>query len=139
MNKLTTLFAALALTLAACGDSGDSASKGSSSDYSNKTEVVEGYISEISKIADALESVTDKDSAEKAAKQIAKINAELDTITTAAEDMNQITFATAMAGKASDFQAAQIRISTAMQKLSQDHELMMILSEEINKTPKLDK
>ena len=143
MNRLNILAVlAAAMLLASCGDdsgdAGGSLPPPSEEMPSGVEDITTSFVNQLDGIATAVESVTDEDSARKAAQSIAQINKELDLLAEATADMSEMERSMAIMSKAQDLYKVQMRIAQGMQKLTANPELLQIVSDEIQATPDLE-
>ena len=126
MKRLAAIFGVIVtVTLSGCGGS-DSADVG------------ETYVNGMSQIADALESVTDEDSAKAAAHEIGQVTVRLQSVVDEINSMSEVEQALMVQKQAAKMVSVQNRISMALQKIvSKDPKLMNILGSELRSMPEL--
>jgi len=131
--------AAIAITaLAACGGGNDSPA--TSNVTAEKADGPNDYIAVYEKqliiIADAVESVTDEESARDAAAIIRDASAELDIVATKAENMSQMQQARFAMAFTTELADTQMRLVEAMSRLAAtDPEKMQMISEAMDDLP----
>ena len=141
--KLLTAIAATALLATGCGgeksaqsDTAKSGKTVSASKAKSGGEIADVYVSQLTKIADAVESVEDEKTAKKAAKAIASASKELEALAEKVETMDQTKQAMIFATRAQDFMGPQVRLATAMQKMATENpEHMELIQAELEKLP----
>lgn len=151
--KSSAIFVALvaSLALAGCGDKepkpqGDAITPQSDAptkEVKKSTaappiqKLANSYFSEMDKMAEALESVTDQASAEKAAATIAQVNANLEKlIDEAKKESSELSLAALAISQQEKFVAVQTRVTSAMTTLALNNPALMAgLAEAISKTP----
>ena len=126
MNRLVAMMGLIAaIALSGCGGS-DKADAGAS------------YVSGMSRIADALETVKDEDSAKAAAHEIGEATVKLEPVVDKINSMSSIEQAMMVRDHTAEMTEVQTRISTALQKIiAQDPKLMDIIGSELRGMPQL--
>ena len=125
---------ACTLALTGCGKGEDVEGKDITGSSSAK-DVGTAYINEMTRIADALETVNDEESARKAAATI-KVAAEgLESMGTELEgDMDPMKAMQVFGGRYQELIEVQSRIATSMMRIQNEHpELMEVISEETDR------
>ena len=136
--KTRILSAALlagAVMLTGCGSKDDAQGK-TAADITAKSsakDIGEAYVNELTRIADALETVDNKQSAEKAAKTIQKAAAGLDSLQEdldgKADSMKTLEI---LAARSGELTVLQTRIMEQMMRIQREHpELMETLDQEM--------
>lgn len=126
-NLVATFGLAAMLALAGCGGSGNSAS-----------DIGQAYISTLDRVAGALESVKDEDSAKAAAREIASANDTLENMVDEINSMSTTEQVAMMQKHAAKVAEIETRIGQAVQKIvSEDPKLLDIIGSEIQNMPKL--
>jgi len=126
MKRLVAIFGVIVtITLSGCGGS-DSADVG------------ETYVNGMSRIAGALETVKDEDSAKAAAREIGQVTVKLQSVVDEINSMSQAEQVMMVQKYATKMAEVQARMSTALQKIvSQDPKLMDIIGSELRSMPQL--
>lgn len=143
MKQTTLLLVGATLALSGCGNKSDTEVKTKPSIKKSMAitpaqKTTKAYITEMDKIATALETVTDKKSAKKAAAQIREINVEMDALSKKYNRQGtQIGMASVMMSHQQEFMAIQSRMSAVMLKLSANPALMETISDAMSETPNL--
>jgi len=144
MKQATLLLVGAALALSGCGKKSDTEVKSKPSIKNSiaitpAQKAAKAYITEMDKMVSALEAVTDAKSAEKAAAQIKKINARIETLSKKYDNQGtQINMAVVMMNNQQEFMAIQTRMSAAMMNLATgDPALMKTMTDAMSETPKL--
>lgn len=134
---MTAAGLAAALLLTGCGknDGIDGKSGADITSRSSASDIGEAYINEMTRIADALESVDDEASAKAAAK---KLKVSIDGLNSMQEELDgEMSGMKAMqvfGGRYSELVEAQSRMGTAIVDIQTNHpELMEIVSEELDR------
>jgi phage-related tail protein len=126
-NLVATLGLAVVLTLAGCGGSDNSAG-----------DVGQAYVTALDRVAGALESVKDEDSAKAAAREIAAANDSLESMADEINSMSKTEQVMMLQKHAAKMAEVEARISQAMQKIvSDDPKLLDIIGGEIQNMPKI--
>lgn len=124
---------AAGLTIAGCGgdESGDITAD------SSPKKIADAYISEMTKVADALEGIESAEDTEAVAAVIQSASLALDDMTEALDgEISGMKAMRILGARAGDFMEVQQRIAASMGKLSmQDPEMMERLAEEMEKLP----
>ena len=123
-----------ALALTGCGK-GENVEGKDITGSSSAKDVGTAYINEMTRIADALETVNDEESARKAAATI-KVAAEgLESMGTELEgDMDPMKAMQVFGGRYQELIEVQSRIATSMMRIQNEHpELMEVISEETDR------
>lgn len=136
--KTRILSAALlagAVMLTGCGSKDDVQGK-TAADITAKSsakDIGEAYVNELTRIADALETVDDKQSAEKAAKTIKKAAAGLDSIQEELDGKSDsMKTLEILAGRSGELTVLQTRIMDQMMRIQREHpELIETLDQEM--------
>lgn len=143
MKPTVVLLVTATLALTGCGKKPDTESATKS--VVKKTiavtpaqKMAKAYLTEMDKMASAIESVTDAKSAEKAALQIGKINVRMEALNDKYSDGgNKLGMATVMMSHQQEFIAIQTRVSSAMMNFAGDPALMKTMTDAMAATPKL--
>ena len=138
--------AAGALALTGCGggkDGSDGDAKETKSDVTAKSpanKIADAYIGEMTKIADALETVNDEESARAAASVIQKAGLKLEAMQDELEgEMSDRKWATIVMSRQQEWAQLQTRLGMSMGRIGMTQpELMQIISEEMDKLPQSD-
>lgn len=136
----TTSLALIAVTaLSACGGGNSGEATGTTvtaEQADSPRDYVAVYERQLIAIADAVEAVTDEQSAEVAAQVIRDASAELEIIARKAETMSQIDQARFAMSFTTELADTQMRLMGAMQKLSRtDPETMQLISDAMENLP----
>ncbi|MEL7029446.1 MAG: hypothetical protein AAGL49_09590 [Pseudomonadota bacterium] len=131
------------LALSACGGSNDSGEAGSDSGAasitadSSSNAVADAYITEMTKVADALESVTDEESAQAAAAVIQSASTAFDQMAAELDgEMNEAKWLAVAMARQEEFSEVQMRLASSMSKLGMENPaLLQSLSEEMENLP----
>ena len=142
------LAGALTLGLTACGKSGSSSETGEGSpssevlyakDADNASEAMDVYVSQMDRIASAMESVEDEASAKTAAEVIQSATKELDLLSKKFDSMSDTQKTAWAMTHAQKLQQVQMRIGLALQKISaQNPEQMQMLSQAMSDLPDVE-
>jgi hypothetical protein len=154
MKLLPLLLLPLSLALLACGRPSEPPQAAAGSEdpaapatpetpaataSSPDTPVIPTYVSSLNKVADAVEAVSDEDSARAAARAIAEAGRELAAITARFEQMGDFQKATVLIQGAASMIEPNTRISLAMSKIATEHpELIEVIAIEMDKLPILE-
>ncbi|WP_162786373.1 hypothetical protein [Hyphomonas sp. CACIAM 19H1] len=129
------LFAAT-LSLSGCGGQTGETDGQSITRASSGKDMASAYVKEMTRVADALDGVTDEASARAAAAEIRTAALGMKNLTEALEGsgMKQVEAAAALSARAQDIGAAQMRIMARMNELQQNNpELAGLVGEEIDR------
>ena len=159
MSRAKTLTAAITTTflLAACSDAEETASEGSpetppmvqeasapntpevAAAQSPEDQIADAYLREMTKIADAFESVTDEASAEQAGQVIRSAKTTMDAMTEALEaDLSGPKLVQILGPRQTEFLQVQTRLSVSMTQLGLNNpDLMQTLNAELEGMPGL--
>lgn len=104
---------------------------------SSPEKIADTYMTELEKVAGALESIQSADDAEAAAKVIQEASQSLESITEALDgEISGMKAMRIFASRGNDIMAVQQRIAASMTSIAQsDPEMMKRISEEIDKLP----
>jgi hypothetical protein len=139
--QLLAAVAAASVALTACGsEKAESGSKVVDASKAKGGEVADVYVASLNNIAIAVENVNDEVSAKKAAEAIAAAVRDLEATSEAVQNMNSAKRAMVFASRAQDFVEPQMRISTAIQKISAENpEYLEMIQAELQKMPEFGK
>ncbi len=134
-KTLAAISLAAAIALTGCGGPGPEVDGKDITEKSSGNDVAAAYVNEMTRVADALESIEDEASARKAAAEIRAAGASMETMAAALEGsgMSQMQAATALSRRGQDIAALQTRIMTQMMSLQAEKpELAALVGEEID-------
>ncbi len=107
-----------ALGLVGCGQKTQKQDATNVSAHKSEKKLADIYIDQMTQWVEALESVKDEASAQKAAAKIAKIKANMRTLSEDTKNMNHMKAALAFGNKGAEFQQLQTRMVAAMQRIA---------------------
>jgi len=142
-RTVSIALAAGALTLVGCGgekgasDSGNKDSEIEITAKSSTDKIADAYIGEMTKIADALETVADEESARAAASVIQSATAKLDAMSDELEgELDDRNWASVAMSRQKEWAQLQTRLAMSMGRIGMtEPQLMQIISEEMDKLP----
>lgn len=135
-NFLAAALLAAAVSLSGCGAEKGAVDSQTITKSSSGSDMASAYVTEMNRVAHALENVTDEASARAAAEDITAAALGMKSLAEALEGsgMKQMEAAAAMSRHGQEIAALQVRIMTRMNELQQSHpELAGIVSEEVDR------
>lgn len=139
MSKLIfSAVAATALALGGCGGSSEKSEDVKITEKSSAKDVVKLYLAEMGAIVETLEGVNSEETAKDAAKELAEAAQKLEYAIETLDRKNAKIGPMLIASNVRELTEVQIRLSTQLQRIATENpELFEIISEEIEKMPKI--